>query len=79
VKEQFSVWSGALSTAGGVVFYGDDSGDFAAVDATAGRPLWRWPANANWKASPMTYLANGRQYVAIAGGPNILSFALPEE
>jgi alcohol dehydrogenase (cytochrome c) len=71
-------WGGVLSTAGNVVFYGDDSGEFAAVDAKSGRPLWRWAANANWKASPMTYLANGRQYVAIAGGPNILAFALPD-
>jgi alcohol dehydrogenase (cytochrome c) len=74
-----NTWGGVLSTAGGVVFFGDDSGDFAAVDATTGQRLWRWAANASWKASPMTYLANGRQYVAIAGGPNILSFALPEE
>ncbi len=43
-----------------------------------GRPLWRWAANANWKASPMTYLADGKQHVAIAGGPNILAFALPD-
>ena len=71
-------WGGVLSTAGNVVFYGDDSGDFAAVDAKSGRPLWHWAANASWKASPMTYLANGKQYVAIAGGPNILSFSLPD-
>ena len=69
-------WGGVLSTEGNLVFYGDDSGDFAAVDAKSGKLLWRWAANANWKASPMTYLAGGRQYVAIAGGPNILAFAL---
>jgi len=74
-----SAWGGVLSTAGGVVFYADDSGDFAAADAATGRPLWRWAANATWKASPMTYLADGRQYVAIAGGPNVLAFALPAE
>jgi alcohol dehydrogenase (cytochrome c) len=72
-------WGGVLSTAGGVVFYGGDGGDFAAADARTGRPLWHWPANAFWKASPMTFLASGRQYVAIAAGPNILAFALPEE
>jgi alcohol dehydrogenase (cytochrome c) len=74
-----SSWAGVLSTAGGLVFYGDDNGDFAAADARTGATLWRWSANANWKASPMTYLASGRQYVAIAGGPNVLAFALPEE
>jgi alcohol dehydrogenase (cytochrome c) len=74
-----ATWGGVLSTAGGIVFYGDDNGEFAAVDANSGRSLWRWPANTQWKASPMTYLASGRQYVAISAGPNILSFALPEE
>jgi alcohol dehydrogenase (cytochrome c) len=72
-----TTWGGVLSTAGDLVFYGDDGGDFAAVNARTGRPLWRWPANANWKASPMTYMAGGRQFVAIAGGPNILAFGLP--
>jgi alcohol dehydrogenase (cytochrome c) len=72
-----TTWGGVLSTAGDVVFYGDDSGDFAAVNARTGQQLWRWPANANWKASPMTYMAGGRQFVAIAGGPNILAFGLP--
>jgi alcohol dehydrogenase (cytochrome c) len=72
-------WGGVLSTAGGLVFYGADGGEFAAADARTGRPLWHWPANVIWKASPMTFLAGGRQYVAIAAGPNILAFALPEE
>jgi alcohol dehydrogenase (cytochrome c) len=72
-----STWGGVLSTAGNLVFYGDDNGDFAALDAKSGRKLWSWPANANWKASPMTYLAGGRQYVAIAGGPNVVAFGLP--
>jgi alcohol dehydrogenase (cytochrome c) len=71
-------WGGVLSTAGGLVFYCDDSGDFGAVDAGTGRALWHWAANARWKASPMTYLAGGRQYVAVAGGPNVISFGLPE-
>ncbi len=70
-------WGGVLSTAGGLVFYGDDSGAFAAADAAAGTPLWRFRANQYWKASPMTYLADGKQYVAIAGGSDILVFALP--
>jgi glucose dehydrogenase len=34
--------------------------------------------NTEWKASPMTYLANGKQYVAIAAGGDVVSFALPE-
>jgi glucose dehydrogenase len=58
------------------VFYGDDNGDFAAADSATGKRLWSFAANQNWRASPMTYTAAGRQFVAIAGGPNILAFAI---
>jgi PQQ-dependent dehydrogenase (methanol/ethanol family) len=70
-------WGGALSTAGGLVFFGDDSGAFAAVEAKSGKPLWYFHTNELWKASPMTYLAGGKQYVAVAAGSNILAFGLP--
>ncbi len=70
-------WGGVLSTAGGVVFFGEDSGAFAAVDATSGQPLWHFHTSELWKASPMTYLAGGEQFVAIAAGSNILAFGLP--
>ena len=71
-------WGGVLSTEGGVILFGHDSGDFAAADAKSGQLLWTFPANQLWKASPMTYLSKGRQYVAIAAGANIISFALPK-
>jgi PQQ-dependent dehydrogenase (methanol/ethanol family) len=70
-------YSGVLSTAGGLVFFGETSGGFAAVDASNGKPLWHFDTNQPWKASPMTYAVRGRQYVAIASGADILSFALP--
>lgn len=70
-------WGGALATAGGLVFFCDDSGLFMAVDADNGKPLWNFRANQNWKASPMTYQFDGKQYVAIASGQTITSFALP--
>lgn len=71
-------WGGVLATATGVLFYCDDSGAFAAVDSTAGAPLWHVQLNAAWKASPMTYVAQGRQYVAVAAGGNVVAFGLPE-
>jgi alcohol dehydrogenase (cytochrome c) len=71
-------YSGVLATAGGVVFYGESSGGFAAVDAKTGAALWHLEAGSQWKGSPMTYTAGGRQYVTIAAGANILTFALPE-
>ena len=70
-------WGGVLSTAGGLVFVADDSGALSAVDAEKGEPLWNFHTNQLWKASPMTYTANGKQYVAVAAGSNILAFALP--
>lgn len=72
-------YSGVLSTAGGLVFFGETSGGFAAVDATSGKYLWHFEANQPWKASPMTYEIAGRQYIAVASGSSILSFALPDE
>jgi PQQ-dependent dehydrogenase (methanol/ethanol family) len=71
-------YAGVLTTAGGLVFFGESTGGFAAVDAATGKYLWHFETNHPMKASPMTYAVNGKQYVAIASGGNILSFALPE-
>jgi alcohol dehydrogenase (cytochrome c) len=70
-------YSGVLSTAGGLLFYGESGGTFAAADAKTGKTLWHFPTGQAWKASPMTYKVNGRQHVAIAAGGQILSFRLP--
>ncbi len=69
-------YSGVLSTAGGLVFYGETGGGFAAVDAKTGKTLWMFHGNQAWRGCPMTYMLNGRQYIAVASGSNILSFAL---
>ena len=70
-------YAGTLSTAGGLVFYGQASGEFAAVDAKSGAHLWHFETQETWKSSPMTYTVNGRQFVAITSGANVLAFALP--
>ncbi len=70
-------WGGVLATAGGLVFYGDDSGALAAVNARTGVPLWHFQTSESFRASPMTYAVDGKQYVAVAAGSNIVSFALP--
>ncbi|HXB72969.1 MAG TPA: PQQ-binding-like beta-propeller repeat protein [Candidatus Acidoferrales bacterium] len=72
-------YSGVLSTAGNLVFYGQTGGSFAAADARTGRTRWYFETGQSWRASPITYMVNGRQYVAIASGNQILSFALPEK
>jgi len=71
-----SSWGGTLATAGGLVFFGDDSESVEAVDASNGRPLWHFNTGQEFRASPMTYAVNGLQYVAIAAGSDIFSFAL---
>ena len=68
---------GVLATAGGIVFYGDPGGDFVAVDERDGKTLWHFPTNGINKASPMTFAVGGKQFVALAVGPNILCFGLP--
>jgi alcohol dehydrogenase (cytochrome c) len=70
-------WGGVLATASDLVFFGDDSGAFAAADAKSGKRLWSFQTSQVWKASPMTYVFDNRQMLAIASGPNILAFGLP--
>ncbi|MBM3740394.1 MAG: c-type cytochrome [Acidobacteria bacterium] len=70
-------WGGVVSTAGGLVFYCDDSGAFAAADSKTGETLWHFHTNQSWRTSPMTFASGGKQYVAVAAGASILVFGLP--
>jgi PQQ-dependent dehydrogenase (methanol/ethanol family) len=69
--------AGVLTTAGGLVFFGDDSGAFAAVDAKTGKSLWHFHTNESWHSSPMTYAVDGKQYLGVSVGSNIIVFGLP--
>jgi PQQ-dependent dehydrogenase (methanol/ethanol family) len=68
--------AGVLATAAGIVFYGDASGYFVAVDETDGKTLWRVPLNATIKTSPMTFAIGGQQFIALAVGSTIMCFGL---
>ena len=68
---------GTMTTAGGVVFFADDAHYFEAVEARTGKPLWHFNTGQSIDASPMSYAINGKQYVAIAAGSDVFSFALP--
>ncbi|MBD8891032.1 methanol/ethanol family PQQ-dependent dehydrogenase [Labrenzia suaedae] len=68
IPEQFSVWSGALATAGGVVFYGTLEGYLKAVDANTGDELYRFKTPSGIIGNVMTYTSDGKQYVAILSG-----------
>src|ERR1700730_4409403 len=68
VKEQFSVWSGALATAGGVVFYGTLEGYLKAVDAKTGKELYKFKTPSGIIGNVTTYEQGGRQYLAVLSG-----------
>jgi PQQ-dependent dehydrogenase (methanol/ethanol family) len=67
-KEQFSVWSGALATAGGVVFYGTLEGYLKAVDAKTGKELYKFKTPSGIIGNVTTYEHGGKQYIAILSG-----------
>jgi PQQ-dependent dehydrogenase (methanol/ethanol family) len=69
VTESFPVWSGALVTAGDVVFYGTMEGWFKALDARSGKLLWQFKTASGIIGQPITYQGpDGKQYVAILSG-----------
>jgi lanthanide-dependent methanol dehydrogenase len=69
INERFPVWSGALATAGDVVFYGTLDRWFKAVHAQTGELLWQHRTGSGIIGQPATYLGpDGRQYVAILAG-----------
>jgi alcohol dehydrogenase (cytochrome c) len=66
---------GILTTAGGILFSGDGSGNFAAFDARNGNPLWHTPIG-NISNAPQTYLLDGRQHVLVAVGDTLYDFLM---
>ena len=66
--EPFSVWSGALATAGGVVFYGTLEGYLKAVDQKTGKELYRYKTPSGIIGNVMTYVHDGKQYIAVLSG-----------
>ena len=68
IPEQFSVWSGALATAGDIVFYGTLEGYLKAIDAKTGEELYKFKTPSGIIGNVMTYTHEGKQYVAILSG-----------
>jgi alcohol dehydrogenase (cytochrome c) len=69
---------GLLSTAGGLVFAGDNQGVLTAHDAGTGKPLWHFSTGEKITASPMAYAVRGNEYVALISGPNVIAFGRPD-
>ena len=70
---------GAMSTASGVVFSGDNEGYLNAFDSSTGNMLWRFQTGASiWGAPPVTYMLDGRQWIVVPSGTSLTAFALSE-
>ena len=88
VKTEQPMIGGITATAGDLVFTGEGNGFFKAYDAKNGKLLWSFQCGAGVNAPPVTYMVDGKQYVAVAAGGNtqidfkrgnsVLVFALPE-
>lgn len=70
-------WGGVMSTATGLVAFGDDAQNFVVLDGRTGKPLWHFNVGQMIHASPMSYAVGGKQYFAIAAGSDLFAFALP--
>ncbi len=68
IKEDLPILGGAMSTAGGLVFYGNTKGELKAVDAKNGSVLWTFRVGTGILQSPVTYPAGGKQYLAVVAG-----------
>lgn len=73
-----TTWAGTVSTAGGVVFFGDDDGHLVGLDAKTGRHLWHFQVGESIVASPISYVVDGKQYVTIASSSALYTFGLFE-
>ncbi|MBL8237517.1 MAG: PQQ-binding-like beta-propeller repeat protein [Bryobacterales bacterium] len=69
-------WTGTLTTAGGLVIFGDDGGALSAADAATGKRLWSFPFTDNLHTSPMTYMFDNKQYVSIINGSVVYAFGV---
>ena len=75
VKEDLPFNGGTLTTAGGLVFYGNLHGIFKALDAKSGQELWKMSLGSGIGAGPMSYAVDGKQYVAVVVGRTVSTAA----
>jgi alcohol dehydrogenase (cytochrome c) len=71
--------AGVLATGGGVLFAGSREGNLLALDSRSGKLLWKFQAGSDINSSPMSYAIDGQQYIGLAAGKVLYTFALPEE
>jgi PQQ-dependent dehydrogenase (methanol/ethanol family) len=68
IKEDLPYLGGAMTTAGGLVFYGNPHGILKALDAKTGKVLWEFNAGSGINQSPITYMVESRQFIAVVTG-----------
>lgn len=68
---------GVMTTATGLVVFGDDAESLEVIDGRTGKALWHFNMGQTVHASPMSYAVEGKQYFAVAAGNDLFSFALP--
>jgi len=69
-------WAGVLTTASDLLFGGGKEGYFFALDARSGDLLWKVALGGQVNSGPMSYSIGGKQYVTVAAGSSLFSFAL---
>ena len=73
-----SIGGGLLSTAGGLIFSGEVNGQFVALDAKSGKPVWHFNTGQAITSQPMTYTVRGKQHIALTAAADVISFGLLE-
>lgn len=73
-----SIGGGLLSTAGGLIFSGEVNGQFVALDAKSGKPVWHFNTGQAITSQPMTYSVQGKQHIALTAASDVISFGLLE-
>jgi alcohol dehydrogenase (cytochrome c) len=64
----YQIWSAMLSTGGGLLYTGKETGEFIAIDADTGKIVWEFQTGSGINAMPVTYTHQGRQYVTVLSG-----------
>ena len=67
-RNEAPLWSGVMTTAGGLVFFGTPEGEFIALDDETGEKLWSFQTGSGVVGQPITWEMDGEQYVSVASG-----------
>lgn len=68
-----------MASAGGILFAGTREGNLLALESATGKLLWRFQTGGTIASAPISYAVAGKQYIALAAGGVLYSFALPEQ